>query len=123
MIPEYWKEFISKNDMIGKDFEIPETNDLSELGADIKILNEKDIIDEATNFYPGLAVSKDGYLPVGSCLAGNGDPYFINTNDGPAGPLYRIYHDSVDEDGYDKDDAVEIVLKNYEDILTYSSNS
>ena len=34
MIPEYWQNFIAKNDIIGRDFEISEDDDLSELGAD-----------------------------------------------------------------------------------------
>jgi hypothetical protein len=38
-------------------------------------------------------------------------------SDGAAGPLYRIYHDSVGEGGYDPDHAVAVILQNYEELL------
>jgi hypothetical protein len=122
MIPDYWKEFISKNSIIDKSFEIPSDADLSELeGGSLEIFGESDILDEANEFYPGLAVKKDGYIPVAGCLHGSGDPYFINVSDGINGALYRIYHDAEmdDDDSYNMDEAVNIVLKDYSDLLKY----
>ena len=52
-------------------------------------------------------------------MEGSGDPYFINIDDGANGPLYRIYHDAVGEDGYDRNDAVAVVLESQSDILKY----
>ena len=76
-------------------------------------------MDEATNFWPGIAVAKDGYVPVGSCLSGSGDYYYIRATDGAAGALYRIYHDAVEENGYDPNEAIALVLRNYEELLAY----
>ena len=124
MVPEYWKNFIVSNLLVGKCCEIPEKSDLSELdGGDLKIFSEADIVKEANEFYPGLIVKKDGFIPVASCLQGSGDPYFINVNDGPNGCLYRIYHDAemIDDDNYNLDDAVNIVLNNYTDLLKFVS--
>ncbi len=71
------------------------------------------------NFWPGLGVSKDGYVPVASCLIGSGDYYYINANDGRNGPLYRVYHDAVGSDGYKAEEAVAMVLDHYEHLLQY----
>lgn len=120
MIPDYWLQFIESNSLIGKDFEIEETVDLSELGADLRIMSYDQSIDEATNTWPGIGVLKDGYIPIAMCLSGSGDYYYINANDGISGPLYRIYHDAVDESGYQKD-AIDKVLENYEQLLSYAS--
>jgi hypothetical protein len=39
--------------------------------------------------------------------------------DGPNGPLYRIYHDSVGEGGYERSEAVAVVLESYGELLEY----
>lgn len=109
-IPDYWLDFVSKNDLGNKTFEIPDDFDLSELGADFKIFTRSEIEDETSHCYPGINVVKPGYIAVGSCLCGSGDPYFINVNDGENGKLYRVYHD---------DNSVDIVVNNYKDILNF----
>lgn len=117
MIPDYWKDFIESNGIIHAEVEIPKSRDLSKVGAEFQIMSAEDSEDESKNFYPGLVVRKDGYIPVGSCSIGSGDPYFINEKDGKNGALYRIYHDSVFDENCDKEKAIELVLKNYEDIV------
>ena len=119
MIPEYWRSFVNQHSLEGKEIDIPEEIDLSELGANFEIFDELDIRKEAEDLYPGIAVAKDGFVPVGGCLEGSGDPYFIDQNDGPAGPLYRIYHDMFGGDDYDKDEAIVVVVQNYAEILKY----
>src|SRR5690606_7866738 len=99
---------------------IPEENDLSEIGGGcLEIFNNGDAVDEATKYYPGIGVLSHGYIPVAGCSHGSGDPYFININDGESGPLYRIYHDAVFDENYDKEKAINIVLKNYEELAKY----
>jgi hypothetical protein len=119
MIPEYWKAFRSEHSLESKDVSVPEEGDLSGVGVDLVILDDAGSRQEAEELYPGMGVSKDGFVPVGHCDIGSGDPYFINMNDGPDGPLYRIYHEEVDADGYDRDEAVDIVFKSYTQILNY----
>ena len=121
LIPEYWKAFIIKNQLVGKYCEIPESADQSELdGGNLKLLDENQILEEANEFYPGIAVKKFGYIPVASCSLGSGDPYFININDGSNGNLYRIYHDAeIDDESYNMDEAVNLVLSDYTDLLKY----
>jgi len=119
VFPDYWIEFISKNHLTGATILIQEATDRSGVGARLEFLSAEDSMDEAENFWPGIGVSKDGYVPVGSCEYGSGDPYFIRKDDGKDGPLYRIYHDAVGDDGYDPKDAIAVVLENYQDLLNH----
>jgi hypothetical protein len=119
MFPDFWLKFLSDNGLIEVTVEVPEERDQSGLGVELAFLTLEQSIDEAVNFLPGLAVAKDGYVPVGSCLCGSGDYYYIRVTDGAAGPLYRIYHDAVNEDGYDPNEAIAPVLINYEELLGY----
>lgn len=119
MFPDFWIKFILNNGLAGATVEIPEELDQSGLGIELGFLTLEQSIDEATNFWPGIAVAKDGYIPVGSCLCGSGDYYYIRATDEAAGPLYRIYHDAVDEEGYDPNEAIAVVLRSYEDLLRH----
>ena len=116
MIPEYWQNFIAKNDIIGRDFEISEDDDLSELGADLRIMNIEQCISEATECYPGIAAVKESYVPVAMCLTGSGDYYYIRSTEGETGPLYRIYHDAVNGENIEQD-GIEKVLNSYASLL------
>jgi hypothetical protein len=49
MIPEYWQNFIAENEMIGRNFEISEDDDISGLGADLRIMNIEQF--RMTNLY------------------------------------------------------------------------
>ena len=117
MIPEYWKQFIESNGLIGQDFEINESSDLSELGADLRIMTIEQCLLEATECYPGIAAVKKSYVPVAMCLEGSGDYYYINSNEGRSGALYRVYHDSLDGEQLSKS-SVDKVLENYETLLS-----
>ncbi|MHC4248970.1 MAG: hypothetical protein ACYS9X_07575 [Planctomycetota bacterium] len=119
MFPQHWKTFIDQHSLVGIEIEVPEERDLSGLGIELQFLDEQGCKREADELYPGITVKEDGFIPVGTCMSGSGDPYFINTNDGEGGPLYRIYHDSVSEDGYDRQEAVVVVLQDYRDVLGY----
>lgn len=119
MFPNYWYQFLENHQLAGKSACLSEEVDLSTLGADMQFLTEAQSIDESTNFWPGLGVSKDGYVPVAWCSIGSGDYYYININDGQDGPLYRVYHDAVGPGGYKIEDAVVKVLNHYAEILPH----
>lgn len=116
MIPEYWRNFINKNEIIGCEFEVSEEDDLSELGADLKIMNIEQCISEATECYSGKAAIIEGYVPVAMCLTGSGDYYYIKTSEGENGSLYRIYHDAVNGEQI-ATNGIEKVLKNYASLV------
>ena len=121
--PPHYREFMERHELSGVEIELPAAADLSELGATIGLYSEAQAIEEADNFYPGLVVKTDGFVPVGQDMTGGGDPYFINLNDAPPGPLYRIYHDSVHDPNYVHDDAVAKVLASYEGLLQFLSSA
>ncbi|BFI94791.1 MAG: hypothetical protein RSP_03010 [Rhodanobacter sp.] len=117
--PEYWQTFVSAHDLVGASACVDEEHDLSGLGVDLAFLTEAQAHEELTLCWPGIGVAANGYIPVASCSEGSGDYYYINSNDGANGPLYRIYHDSVGPQGYDPKEAIAMVFKNYEAILDY----
>ncbi|MEM9348286.1 MAG: hypothetical protein AAGB26_16885 [Planctomycetota bacterium] len=116
--PSHWVEFLDKNHLVGLSFCIPEEHDASGIGADLKLMSLEDAIQEANEFYPGIAAYPSGFIPVAMCSVGSDDPYFILSTDNAPGPLYRIYHDSCSESGL-ADDAIEVVLQSYPDLLSY----
>jgi hypothetical protein len=118
VIPEYWEEFVRTNHVLGADFEIDEDSDLTGLGGDLRVMTSEQCIDEASNCYPGILAIKIHFVPVAMCMAGSGDYYYINSKDGRSGPLYRIYHDSVEGDEL-SENGIEKVLENYENLLSY----
>ena len=119
MFPVFWKRFLEDVGIVGVEIEIPEKDDLSGLGATINVYDEDSARREAEEFYPGIAVVQDGFIPIGGCALGSGDPYFINSNDGADGALYQIYHDAVGDQGYDRDQAVAVVLRSYKELVKY----
>ena len=68
-------------------------------------------------------VLSDGYVPIACCAEGSGDPYFIRIQDQQPGPVYRIYHDSVHDENYDRGQAIVRVLDSYEELLMYLEES
>ena len=73
--------------------------------------------------FPGFVVQNYGFLPIGGCQIGSGDPFFIQVSEGAGGSLYQIYHDRVIDDNYSQANAVAIVLKDYRDILKFTSST
>lgn len=120
MIPDYWRNFIVVNDIIGCDFEVSEEDDLSELGADLRIMSIEQCVSEARECYPGIVAIKDGYIPVAMCLEGSGDYYYIQVTEGESGSLYRIYHDAVNGEKIESK-GIEKVLNNYVSLLKNKS--
>ncbi|MEO0375638.1 MAG: hypothetical protein AAF329_13635 [Cyanobacteria bacterium P01_A01_bin.17] len=108
-----------ENQLISREVFIPEESDLTGLGADLRFYDAEGSQKEAKEFYPGIAVAADGFVPVAYCTEGSGDPYFINSHDGIDGPLYRIYHDAVSQESYNRAEAVAIVLQTYTDVLRF----
>ncbi|MEH6447822.1 MAG: hypothetical protein V7765_04090 [Oleispira sp.] len=96
--------------LAGVCFSLDEEDDESGLGADIKWFTINQMLEEALEVYPGKSVLTLGYLPIGACLTGSGDPYFIKvsgTNDDP--PLVRIPHDLASADEEYPESEIEVV--------------
>lgn len=87
-----YKELIRTLNIIGASFELSEISDQSGSGVDMEWMSPQEQIDEAFNFYPGLLVVEKSFIPVGSCMNGSGDPYFLRVED-KQWNIYRILHD------------------------------
>jgi hypothetical protein len=118
LLPDHWKSFLEDNALVGMEIEFPWPGEL-DLKAMIQILDDETVEIESTEMWPGIGIKKDGFIPVAACSVGTGDQYCINTNDGPNGPLYLVDHERVGPDGYNRDEAVEIMLAHYRDLLNY----
>lgn len=120
-IPAYWQKFRDQHSLARTLIQVPEEDDQSGLGAEVNIFGDDEIIEEGTLFYPGIEAVKHGFVPVGGCDIGLGDPYFICVEEGRNGRLYRIYHDVVSDGDFSKAEAAVIVLERYEDLLNFRS--
>jgi hypothetical protein len=94
-VPEWLIGLESAYRLCGTCFSLPRSADPSGLGVEMRWMAPKDTCEEVTDFYPGIAAAPLGYLPVGTCERGSGDPYFINVNGGEDPPLVRIPHEAV----------------------------
>src|SRR5687767_11332163 len=97
-LPPALAKLLTSTPLVGLNLVLDDEQDESGLGADLRWMTAEEMIDEAKNVYPGIAAVPLGFLPVGICLEGSGDPYFIRLKDGA---VVRIPHDAVDEEELD----------------------
>jgi hypothetical protein len=87
-------ELWTKAPLTGAYIDLDESDDRSELGVRMQWMTVDEILDEANQATPGIQAARLGYLPIGKCMTGSGDPYFVDTK--AAGyPLVRVPHTSV----------------------------
>lgn len=84
--------------IIDQVFEIKANDDRSGFGVEMRFFSPSEQVEEAFEFYPGIVALKKGFLPLGSCLKGSGDPYFLTIKN-DVFDIFRIPHDSVDGNG------------------------
>ena len=118
-MPPYWKTFIEEHHLDGAEFAWKVKSGDFEFERQIRLLSEEEARQEAEEAYPGIIVSKDGFRAVADDLCPSGDPYFICEDDGVGGPLYKIYHDSVADKDYRREDAVVVALTDYRALLQH----
>lgn len=95
--------------LIGTTFRLDEKDDSSGLGVNMRWLAPVQIVSESTEAYPGILAGRIGYIPIGMCLWGSGDSYFIQSGLGVDPPLVRIPHDLVNVEQGVLSGSVEIV--------------
>lgn len=97
-VPASLTSLLTSQPLVGLTFLLGDDADESELGAEFRWMTADQMIDEATAAYPGIAAVTHGLLPVGICLEGTGDPYFVRLDDGA---VVRVPHDAVGDNGLD----------------------
>lgn len=117
LLPDWYVSLLETYRLSGSIFSLDDELDQSEMGVDLKWLTPEQTIDEALNTYPGKSVIELGYLPIGSCLAGSGDPYFLNLRSKSSDPvLVRIPHAAASEGSYPEDE-IELVCNTLSDFF------
>lgn len=101
--PKWLIDFHRQNKVIQKYFSLSENEDKSEMGVEMQWMTIKEQLEEMTDFYPGKVAIKYEYFPIGKCLEGSGDPYFLKLNDRNI-YLHRVPHDSIVENILDVND-------------------
>ena len=107
---EWVGDLMSCYALSGTTFTLDEEVDPSGLGVEMQWMAPADMVEEAFELYPGIPALGLGYLPIGQCLSGSGDPYFLKIKAGEDPPLVRIPHESAeDENTLDESQIEEIV--------------
>jgi hypothetical protein len=120
-VPDWLVIKLRENGLAGVCFSLDADDDLSGLGADLLWLTPEQIVSEATQCEPGLSVVSLGYIPVGACAKGSGDPYFLDMRSGRRDPpLVRIPHDFASIKPYPLD-RVEQVSKTLSEFFSKAS--
>jgi hypothetical protein len=89
VLPTEIKHTLGTRPLVGVGLDVQEADDLSGLGVSLRWMSAGEMIEEAIKYYPGIAGLAVGFLLVGSCLEGSGDPYFVRLDDGA---VVRIPH-------------------------------
>jgi hypothetical protein len=109
-----FKEIVKNYRIIGQEFSLHAEADSSGIGMEMEWATPIEQIEEAFEFYPGIILVKHGFLPVGKCLSGSGDPYFLKAEDNDL-KIYRGLHDLAKDNIY-RDDMTEFVIS-LEDLI------
>lgn len=117
LLPAYLLDWLRSYPLVGTEFSLSEDEDESGLGVEMRWLSPAQLISETIEAYPGIPAGAVGYLPVGICLVGSGDPYFLKTGSGDDPPLVRIPHEAAGSVDYLDVSLIEQVSLRLSDFL------
>ncbi|MCI0652264.1 MAG: SMI1/KNR4 family protein [Planctomycetes bacterium] len=116
--PEWLTVAFRRLKLAGTRFSLSEAEDASGMGVEMRWMTPAQIVEETTVAYPGVAAVKRGYLPVGQCLEGSGDPYFLRLDDKRDDPaIVRIPHEAIAAGDALADEEVEVVADTLSEFL------
>ena len=117
LMPVWLLNWLLTYPLVQTDFSLTASDDDSGLGVEMKWLSPVQMISETVEAFPGIAAAPAGYLPVGMCLEGSGDYYFLKTTTGDDPRLVRIPHDAVDAEQKLREEQVEVVTSRLSEFL------
>ena len=88
---------------------------------DMNWMDIETMIKEAKEFYPGISAIRHNYFPVGTCMYGSGDPYFIDLK-GEDKTVVQIPHDSIDSTMQLIKGDVEVIFPKLADLFKHSQS-
>jgi hypothetical protein len=112
-MPVALAEILERWPLAGLRLSLAEDVDRSGYGVELQWMDVDEMLSEATETYPGLVAVGRGYVPIGICLEGSGDPYCYRSRDGA---IVRVPHDAATESDLDED-QVEVVADSIEQLL------
>lgn len=115
-IPKWFIEILLNFSITECEFNLSEEQDESGLGVSLKWMTPAQIISEATEVYPGIPAAILGYIPIGMCMDGSGDYYYMQFKNADP-PLVRIPHEAVDRNEKLIEQQIEIVSPNLSQFL------
>ncbi len=83
----------------------------------MEFCDDRGIISESVDCYPGLAILEKGYLNISADSMGGGNPYFIDTAKGDNPPVYRVYNDVSDDPEIIIAEAMNLVSEHLSDLF------
>jgi hypothetical protein len=118
LLPEWLVDLLKTYKLGSVSFSQNTRHDDSGIGAEVTWLKPYQIVSEARDVEPGISLVDKGFLPIGSCAMGSGDPYFLDlrraTNDPP---LVRIPHDCAGDNLYPLD-RIEVVARSLSEFFS-----
>lgn len=117
LLPSWLLSWLLMYPVVETDFSLTDAEDNSGLGVEMKWLSPSQIISEAFEAFPGTAAAGLGYLPIGMCLEGSGDYYFLKIAIGDDPLFVRIPHDAIDAERRLREDQVEIIANRLSEFL------
>ena len=115
-LPEPLVKLLTEMPLVGVEFTLDAATDPSGLGVELRWMTPAEMVSEALDVYPGLVAVPLGFLPVGICLGGSGDPYFVRVRDLA---LVRIPHDAA-RGGHLDESSEEPVAASVEEFLAHA---
>ena len=112
-LPTALAEKLTSLPLVGLTFVLDVDKDESGLGVEMLWMTADQMLDEAMSAYPGIAAARKGLLPVGICLEGTGDPYFLRLEDGA---IVRVPHNALSSGELDVS-RVERIAASIEDLI------
>ena len=101
LTPGWLMAILREHPLAGVGFSLSTDDDESGIGAEVRWLTPAQIVSESVECQPGISVLSHGFLPIGACAEGSGDPYFLdlrNSSDDP--PVVRVPHDYASSGRY-----------------------
>lgn len=118
-LPTELAQILTTAQLAGAEFSLDPTEDASGLGVALRWMTPQEMVSEATDVFPGKVAAPLGFIPVGICLEGSGDPYFVRLCDLA---LVRIPHEAT-RGGVLVEASVESVADSVKDFLERAVSS
>jgi hypothetical protein len=101
LLPDWLVAAMADYRLVGSYLELGMQADESGRGVSFEWLTPKSIVEEMQDLEPGLTVASKGFLPIGACESGSGNPYFLDLRGaGDDPPVVRVRHDLAGRGDY-----------------------